>query len=65
MEEYSSKINRLIGDMKYNLIIPRSEVYDEEVFKKICENWEQALSKLKEAQEVVQELLRVICAERI
>ena len=65
LEEYSSNINKLLKDAKYDLVIPTNKVYDEKVLSKICKSWEQAQSKIKDAEKIIRKLLRGICADLI
>jgi len=65
LEEYSYKINKLIDDAKYNLSIPTAESYGDKAIKNIDESWKQALSKIEEAQRLIQELLKLIGADAI
>jgi hypothetical protein len=65
VEEYSSKINKLIEDARYSLTIPMKEVYTDDEIKNVNESWKQALSKIKEAQRLIEELLKLIGANAI
>ena len=62
LEEYSTKINKLIEDTKYSLTIPVKEVYDNDTITVVDENWKRALTKIGEAQKLIQELLNLNCA---
>jgi hypothetical protein len=65
LEEYSTKINKLIEDARYSLTIPTKEVYTDKEIRNVNESWEQALSKIDEAQRLIQELLNLIGANTI
>jgi hypothetical protein len=65
VEEYSTKVNKLIEDAECRLTIPIKEVYSDDEIKDVDDSWKQALSKIKEAQRLIQELLKLIGSNKI
>lgn len=65
VEEAAVKVIRLIDDAKYYLCIPRKSKYDSATLLAICENWNEAFDKIKEAEQVILEVVGQTLAESV
>jgi hypothetical protein len=65
VEEAADKVIRLIDDAKYYLCIPRKPKYDSATLLVICEDWNKAFDKIKEAKKVILEVVGQTWAESV
>lgn len=63
VEDASKKVNNLINEARYSLIIPRKTQYDTEALGTICEKWNEAFDKIEQAKEIILEMIGQSMAE--
>lgn len=63
VEDASKKVNNLINEARYFLIIPRKTQYDTETLGTICEKWNEAFNKIEQAKEIILEMIGQSLAE--
>lgn len=65
LEEYSSKIRRLLDETKYCLTIPNEEPYKDETLVKINKEWRKAVPKLIEAKKLINQVLNLVAVDAL
>jgi hypothetical protein len=63
VEAAAKKVNDLIDDAKWSLVILRKTKYDVEALGTICENWNKALEKIERAKKTILEVVGQALAE--
>ena len=62
LEEYAYKINMLLDDARFGLIIPSLEDYDINTLQSIDDDWSKVSNKLEKAKKLVDMVVRLTSA---